>query len=300
MKHKDKTYVRVKHELFIAIGLILVSLIIACTLVGVVSVNYVLKPQSESSNELDSRVFVRSVDETVLFAKETVVNQEGHLWTLLIHSYRTDHDFMNPYAKEYQERGYNTLQPDNRAHGNSEGKYIGMGYLDQYDILSWIDYIVEQDPEAEIVLHGVSMGGAALMMLSGQEDIPSNVKVIIEDCGYVSAEEYLTWKLKQRFSLPAFPILPIANVAFKMAAGYYMEEASAIEGVKNSSTPTLFIHGDADETVPVEGVYRLYEAASCPKRLYVVEGAGHGGALYKDEEAYWNEVFSFIDKNMTE
>lgn len=53
-----------------------------------------------------------------------------------------------------------------------------MDYLDQYDIRYWIDYIVEKAPEAEIVLHGVSMGAATLMMLSGQEDIPDNVKVI--------------------------------------------------------------------------------------------------------------------------
>ena len=106
---------------------------------------------------------------------------------------------MNPYARAYQEQGYNTLQPDNRAHGQSEGNYIGMGYLDQYDVLSWIGYILEKDSEAEIVLHGVSMGAATLMMLSGQENIPDNVKVIIEDCGYTSAKDYLTWKLKRRF-----------------------------------------------------------------------------------------------------
>lgn len=84
------------------------------------------------------------------------------------------------------------------------------------------------------------------MMLSGQENIPDNVKAVIEDCGYTSARDYLTWKLKQRFHLPAFPIIPIANEAFKLTAGYYMNDASALEGVKNSRIPILFIHGTED------------------------------------------------------
>lgn len=203
---------------------------------------------------------------------------------------------MNPYAQEYQKQGYNTLQPDNRAHGESEGDYIGMGYLDQYDVMSWIHYILEKDPEAEIILHGVSMGESTLMMLSGQENIPDNVKAIIADCGYTSARDYLTWKLKQRFHLPAFPVIPIANEAFKLTAGYYMNDASALEGVKNSKISILFIHGTEDQTVPVEEVYKLYEKAACEKQLYIVEGAGHGEALWKDEEGYWGRVFEFIDE----
>lgn len=34
--------------------------------------------------------------------------------------------FMKPYARKYQDKGYNTLSPDNRAHGASGGKYIGI------------------------------------------------------------------------------------------------------------------------------------------------------------------------------
>ncbi|NPV60388.1 MAG: alpha/beta hydrolase [Actinobacteria bacterium] len=42
-----------------------------------------------------------------------------------------------------------------------------------------------------------------------------------------------------------------------------------------SPTPLLIVHGDADDTVPVEEVYRLFEAAKEPKELFIVEGGGH-------------------------
>ena len=41
-----------------------------------------------------------------------------------------------------------------------------MGWLDRLDIISWINWIIEQDPDAQIVLHGVSMGAATVMMTS--------------------------------------------------------------------------------------------------------------------------------------
>ena len=60
-----------------------------------------------------------------------------------------------------------------------------MGWLDREDILRWIDFILADDPQAEIVVHGISMGAATTMMTAG-EDTPENVKVFIEDCGYTS------------------------------------------------------------------------------------------------------------------
>ncbi|MDD3718370.1 MAG: alpha/beta fold hydrolase [Actinomycetota bacterium] len=42
-----------------------------------------------------------------------------------------------------------------------------------------------------------------------------------------------------------------------------------------SPTPLLFIHGDEDDTVPVDEARRLYEAASEPRELLIVRGGGH-------------------------
>ena len=275
--------------------IIAACIIIACVFtlaIGAISVAYVLRPaRNNTASEMTEIV---AADGIHLFAVENIQNPDSHKWALLIHSYRSSHRFMNPYATEYQARGYNTVQPDNRAHGRSGGKWIGMGYLDQFDILCWIRYILEKDPDAEIVLHGVSMGASALMMLSGQEGLPENIKVIIADSGYTSASDYLTWKLKQRFHLPPFPVIPIANISFKIAAGYYMNDASAIESIKKSSIPTLIIHGQDDQTVPVEDACRLYEAAACRKDLYIAEGTGHGEAVFTAPETYWDKVWAFI------
>ncbi|MCC8098009.1 MAG: alpha/beta hydrolase [Eubacterium sp.] len=261
------------------------------------AVKYVLVPYDStgSSAELEeNEVSIESFDGNRLVAKEKR-SETSHLWVILIHGYRADYTMMNIYDAEYSAMGYNVLMTDNRAHGKSGGKYIGMRYLDKYDILSWIDYIIAEDSEAKIVLHGSSMGAATALMVSSQEDLPDNVTAVISDSSYVSAESYLTWKLKQTFHLPSFPVIPLANLGFKIFAGYYMTDASALEAVEISSIPTLFIHGTDDQTVPVDDVYTLYDNAVCPKELYVAEGAGHGEAVQINKEEYFNRVFNFIN-----
>lgn len=187
------------------------------------------------------------------------------------------------------------LTPDMRAHGESEGKYIGMGWLDRKDVLQWIDFIIARDPQAEIILHGVSMGGATVMMVSGEE-LPENVKGIVEDCGYTSVWDIFADELAYLFHLPTFPMLDAANLMSKIRAGYDFREASAVKQVAKSTVPMVFIHGSEDNFVHTDMVYEVYEACQTPKELLVVEGAGHGQAYQMDPELYFTTVFDFLDR----
>ncbi len=224
-------------------------------------------------------------------------DQDSHKWVILVHAYRSDHSMMNEYARIYREHGYNTLQPDNRAHGSSGGNGIGMGYRDASDILEWIGYIAGLDPDAEITLHGISMGAAALMILSDSPLLPENVKGIVADSGYTSALDYVRWKLEEKTGVRV-RILPeqMSRFADKLY-GYSLKEAAPLEHVGQSRVPILFIHGENDRTVPVESAYRLYDAAGCAKALYICEDAGHGEAAFRDPAGYWDQVFSFLDEN---
>ncbi len=220
-------------------------------------------------------------------------NDDSHIWVICIHGYKGTNKHMMQYGARYAERGYNVLLPDNRAHGQSEGEYIGMGWLDKDDIELWIDWIIEQDEDAQIMLHGVSMGAATTIMVSG--DNPPHVIGYIEDCGYTSVWDIFGSELDKRYGLPTFPVLDLANTVSQWEAGYDFKEASCVDQVAKCEKPMLFIHGEDDDFVPVEMGYEVYEAANCEKEFYLVEGAGHAQAIYKDPDAYWDTVFTFID-----
>ena len=184
------------------------------------------------------------------------------------------------------------------ACGDSDGDYVGMGRLDREDILRWIDFILADDPQAEIVVHGISMGAATTMMTAG-EDTPENVKVFIEDCGYTSVWDVFSSELQLRFGLPEFPILYTASGVAKLRAGYTFGEASALRQVENCKKPMLFIHGTADDFIPYEMMDKLYNAKPGDNKAELTaDGAGHGEAMYALGDTYWDTVFDFIEPYM--
>lgn len=239
---------------------------------------------------------ITSADGLALRGEAFYAPESTHRWLLAIHGYNSNKESMRHIASAYGLAGWNVLTPDMRAHGESEGTYIGMGWLDRQDILLWLDYIISLDPEAEIVLHGVSMGAATVMMTAG-EDLPENVKGIVEDCGYTSVWDIFADELSALYRLPSFPILNVTEQVARVRAGYGFREASALEQVKKARVPILFIHGSEDNFVHTEMVYPLYDACPTAKDLLVVEGAGHGQAYSKDPELYLETVFSFLEEN---
>jgi len=238
---------------------------------------------------------VRSFDKLNLKGYEYMNESSSHKWAIVVHGYNGRASEMTKYIRNFYERGYNVIAPDLRGHGNSEGDYVGMGWHDRKDVLLWIQQILKKDPNAEIALYGISMGGATVMMTSG-EDLPSNVKVIIEDCGYSTVSDEFTYQLKDLFHLPKFPVMNAANTVTKLRAGYDLEEASAVKQVEKSKAPMLFIHGNADTFVPFEMLDQVYNAAKVEKEKLIVPGAGHGEAEKVDSNKYWNTVWKFVEK----
>lgn len=241
-----------------------------------------------------------SDDNLKLHGYEIENNNESDVWVVTVHGYMGRGYKMSSYAENFYDMGYNVFVPDLRGHGDSEGNYIGMGWSDRQDIMKWINYIIEQHKDAKIILHGVSMGAATVMMTSG-ENLPSNVKAIIEDCGYTSAWDEFYYQIDNLFSkLPKNPILYASDFVTKLKAGYGFKEASAIDQVKKSETPMLFIHGDEDKFVPFYMLDKVYNVANVEKEKLVVEGAAHAKSAFTNPELYWNTVSNFINKYINE
>ncbi|MGN0157579.1 MAG: alpha/beta hydrolase [Brotaphodocola sp.] len=210
---------------------------------------------------------------------------------------------MNDYAaiaEYYRSQGFHLLLVDERAHGGSEGKYIGFGCLDRYDVRCWVnDVIRRMGEDCQIMLHGVSMGGAAVLMASGLK-LPEQVKGIISDCAFTSAWDIFASVLKGTYHLPAFPLLNLMDIVAKKEAGYGLKECDAREEVKKAAIPIAFIHGDADTFVPFSMVSDLYEACASEKELMVVKGAGHLEACYMDPEGYADLIAAWTRRYFTD
>ena len=224
---------------------------------------------------------ITSRDGLLLHAYLYPVEGERKKFLLGIHGYKSyARPEFGPYIAFYQAQGYSLLLPDLRAHGPSQGDYIGFGVLDRLDPVDWAKYLVETYGEdVEILLHGVSMGAATVLAASGEGELPSQVRGITADCGYASLKEEFSYQLKTSVHLPRFPFLPLLQGMAKRKLGYDFSEFSPIEQVKRAKVPILFVQGGKDPMVPASMARELYEACAAPKRLLLVEEAGHAESI---------------------
>lgn len=240
-------------------------------------------------------MWIRSQEGLLLHACRVEPPEPAALWVICLHGYTGRCSDMAGQAQQYSAMGYGALLPDLRGHGSSQGE-IGMGWPDRRDLLLWIRALHERYPAARIALHGVSMGAATVMMASGEPDLPPYVTAVIEDCGYTSVWEMFACQLRERFHLPRFPLLYLFALVHRVRSGFWIQRASALRQVARSHTPTLFIHGDADELVPFSMLDRLYAAAACPKERLAVPGSPHAVACAHAPGLYWTAVRSFLSR----
>ena len=173
--------------------------------------------------------------------------------------------------------GYSLLLVDQRAHGQSQGKYLTFGVRERMDVISWATYMGQKlGPDAPLILGGLSMGATTVLMASCF-DFPANVRAIIADCGFTSPYEIAKSVLRRDYPrLPVGLLLPICGLFTRLYAGFGLHDASTLDAVRESRYPILFIHGTGDTFVPCEMTKEAYAACTSEKELVLVDGAEHG------------------------
>ena len=226
---------------------------------------------------------------------------------ILVHGYKDSYIGMLPIAKIYADMGYNILLPDLHAHGLSEGGDIRMGWKDREDVIRWIGVAdsLFADPAGKprIVLHGVSMGAATVMNVSG-ERLPPSVKCFVEDCGYTNVWDEFSRQLSDQFGLPDFPVLYAATVLCKLRYGWTFGEASPVDQLARNESPMLYIHGSSDGYVPSSMVFPLYNANPVHvtpdgvtrhfNGIWITPGCAHAQSFHDYPHEYAKRVRAFV------
>ena len=217
---------------------------------------------------------------------------------VLTHGYLGNAKQMGLFGQHYhKDLGYNIFMPDARGHGKSEGNYYGFGWPDRLDLIDWTDLLVEKlGADIEVAYHGLSMGAATVLMASGVEKIPSQVKAIIADSPYQSVYQLFAYQMNRMFYLPAFPLLDSTSMLTKIRAGYSFRQASALNEVEKTDVPILYIHGENDSFVPAEMAKELYQNTSSDKDILLIPNANHGESFALAEEQYKSKINHFLDR----
>lgn len=217
---------------------------------------------------------------------------------VMMHGFRSswDNDFSNALDFYINKMHCNLLIAEQRAHGASQGKYIGYGILERYDCVEWARYAdLRCKKSLPIYLDGMSMG-ATTVLLASELDLPANVRGIIADSGYTSPADILSHILKKSYNLPEKPILPLLSSLCKAVAGYGFYDRSTVQALKNNTRPVLLVHGMDDNFVPYEMSEINYEACTAPCDLVLVNEAGHGLSYLVNREKCENALVKLFNK----
>ncbi len=311
-----------KKKLFIGIALVLVLCLAALLAAAQYMLDYSLSPVNRGKNLASSwqymtdtypllRPWADSLQQANALRDTFIVAPDGiklHAYyvnaaqptgrtAVIVHGYTDNAIRMMMIGHLYsKELGYNILLPDLRYAGLSEGEAIQMGWHDRKDVMQWMNVACElYGDSTRMVVHGISMGAATTMMVSG-EPLPDYVKCFVEDCGYTDVWEQFAKELKGQFGLPEFPLMYVTDWLCQWTYGWSFREASALKQVAKCRLPILFIHGDQDDFVPTDMVYRLYDAKPEPKELWIVPGADHAHSYLLNTAEYTTRVNEFIKR----
>lgn len=225
--------------------------------------------------------------------------KESRITIIVAHGYGENRQYdyipILPLAKNLVSEGYNVLLFDFRNSGESEGKMTSVGKYETRDILGAVDFLKKEKAQqaGRIVVYGFSMG-AATAILAAAED--KRIGAVIADSPFADLKSYLESNLEVWTKLPAFPF----NLAFMLITplltGLDPSSVSPLRVIKSlTPRPVLFIHGEADQSIPSDNSRLLLEVSNNPHaQLWLVPGAGHVESYSKEPEKYQQKINQFL------
>ncbi|MDQ0217686.1 alpha/beta hydrolase [Peribacillus cavernae] len=244
------------------------------------------------------------------------------------------------FARNFTEAGYVCLGFDYRSFAKSEGGE-GRVILDEQveDIQNAITFLSiqeEVDPD-RIGLTGWGMGASNVVRVAAKD---KRIKAVAALNGFYNGERwlrsihsYVEWieilkavdeDRKQRVSTGKSKLAhPFIHYPLDRATADYVDKELAIlsafgnqtvlqftdsiinmnaeKTVKDVKVPLFIAHGEGNLLHPLDEAERLYESATEPKELYIIEGK-HNDFMYHDHEVFqklMGRLKDFFEVNVT-
>lgn len=212
---------------------------------------------------------------------------------VLLHGIRSSKTSMLARAKLLYEAGYSSVLVDLRAHGESEGDRITVGYLERYDALAAIKYAKENHPGEPVGLIGVSLGGASALLGS-----PLDVNALILESVFPDIANAVHNRVATRLGPFSWIPAEILLMQLQPRLGVSISELRPIDKIAEIGCPVFIISGKSDLNTTVEETMLLFSTAREPKDLWLIDEAAHIDLLDKAPEEYASRVINFFDLHM--
>lgn len=211
-------------------------------------------------------------------------------YVIFTHGNTDNHIGSLKYVQMYMGLGYNCILYDMRGHGEDEPTFATYGILEGKDLAELIKDTKERYPQlSQLGLHGESLGASTTIEALAYRP---EVDFAVSDCAFADFETALKQKFKT-MHLPEF-LVPLANAGIRVLYGYSIYDMRPIDALNGNKTPILFVHGDADATIPPQCARDLYDRTEGKRELHYVAGADHAESVLVAPEEYREVLAAFL------
>ncbi len=187
------------------------------------------------------------------------------------------HEWIAPLYKQF---GINLFVADYRGYGSSDGKPTVSNMLnDAHVILSLFREIVKKGGfKGSIFLMGRSLGSLPAIELAFHHQ--DEINGLIVESGSANNLHRL-WE----------------HIGATERQLFLNEDSIFLNKVKIRQVrkPTLIIHGEYDQILPVTEGHELYRNSGAEdKRLVIIPGADHNDVMIVDQDLYFNTIDKFV------
>ena len=196
------------------------------------------------------------------------------------------------FLQVFRSLGYTTVIYDLRGHGHNEPYVCTMGLNESKDLIELINAVKKRFPEAEIGLHGLSMGCATTVTALKYKP---DVKFAVADCGYGILKDVCEGTLKS-IRAPKWMFYPV-NWCNRLRYGYSALEVNPINSLDDNEIPILFFHGTEDKLIRYQQSEWMFERnKGSRKELHLIPETAHAHAWNHDPVEYERIIREFLQK----
>ncbi|SCY60181.1 alpha/beta hydrolase [Alkaliphilus peptidifermentans] len=280
-KHKNKKIKKYINILSILIGIML-TIFLAVQIFTMskfinIHVEYEDVYTAEDFEITSEKLKLKTADGLNIIAHEVFVSEPKAVVILISGIHNPSITAFFGHSKMLQENGYASILLELRAHGESEGNVIGLGYKEHLDAKAVVEYIKSNNKykNVPIVIHGASMGGATAINSFGQ---------IPEIDGLISMSAFSSWEdvfcdtmINMRVPKAfAYMQKPFMKLHTTLKYGFESIDISPKIQIRNAGErPVLIMHSSEDPEVPFSNFERIMKNAPEHAESWVREGYHH-------------------------
>lgn len=197
------------------------------------------------------------------------------------------------HARYFTSQGYNVVTFDWRGFGESSEWEMDTDYLIYTELLTDYDAVIKEVltqnevDKNRLVVYGWSTGAYLSMAAASKCE---NIKAFVAIGLMTSFAEVIPVLIKAQHKQESNLIVP----------DDYPKELLPISLAPNWNKSTFLIVGEKDDRTPVWMSEKIYSLLPAKKKMWIVEGAEHGGMKgpLRDFNLFHKRVFQFLETNL--